>query len=63
MSPRPPAGTSPVVAGSLIVAAIVLCGGAGFGVGALVGWTVPLGLAGLFAGFAVGLALVITRFK
>jgi len=45
------------------VAAIVLCGGAGFGVGALVGWTVPLGLAGLFAGFAVGLALVITRFK
>jgi len=46
-----------------MVAAIVLCSAAGFGLGALVGWTVPLGLAGLFAGFAVGLVLVITRFR
>jgi hypothetical protein len=54
---------SPVVAGSLIVATIVLCAGIGFGVGALVGLTVPLGLAGLFAGVVAGLALVITRFR
>ena len=33
--------------------------GIGFGLGALVGWAVPLGIAGLFAGFAAGLALVI----
>ena len=55
--------TSPVVAGSLLVATIVLCAGVGFGLGALVGWPVPLGIAGLFAGFGVGLALVIDRFR
>jgi len=54
---------SPVAAGSLIVATIVVCAGLGFGVGALVGLSVPLGLAGLFAGVAAGLALVITRFR
>jgi hypothetical protein len=61
--PRRPAGTSPVVAGSLIVASIILCAGIGFGLGALVGWAVPLGIAGLFVGVGVGLALVITRFR
>jgi hypothetical protein len=55
--------TSPVVAGSLLVATIVLCAGIGFGLGALVGWPVPLGIAGLFAGFGAGLALVIDRFR
>ena len=60
--PRRPA-TSPVVAGSLLVATIVLCAAVGFGLGALVGWPVPLGIAGLFAGFGVGLALVIDRFR
>src|SRR5207253_661499 len=54
---------SPVVAGSLLVATIVLCCGIGFGLGALVGLAVPLGIAGLFAGVAAGLALVITRFR
>jgi hypothetical protein len=55
--------TSPVAAGSLLVATIVLCAGIGFGLGALVGFAVPLGIAGLFAGVAAGLALVITRFR
>jgi hypothetical protein len=64
--PRRPAGTGgrvPITAGSLIVASIILCAGIGFGIGALVGLPVPLGIAGLFAGVAVGLALVITRFR
>jgi len=64
--PRRPAGTGgvgPITAGSLIVASIILCAAIGFGVGALVGLAVPLGIAGLFAGVAVGLALVITRFR
>jgi hypothetical protein len=60
---RRPAGTSPVVAGSLIVATIILCAAVGFGLGALVGLAVPLGIVGLFAGVAAGLALVITRFR
>jgi hypothetical protein len=55
--------SSPAVAGSLIVATIVVCAGIGFGAGGLIGWAVPLGIAGLFAGVAAGLALVITRFR
>jgi len=50
------------VAGSLLVATIVLCAVIGFGVGALVGAAVPLGLVGLFAGVALGIVLVIRRF-
>jgi hypothetical protein len=61
--PRRQDATSPVVAGSLLVATVVLCSAIGFGVGALVGWAVPLGITGVFAGFAAGLALVITRFR
>jgi hypothetical protein len=61
--PRRQAGTSPVVAGSLIVASIILCAGIGFGAGALAGFAVPLGIAGLFAGVVAGIALVITRFR
>jgi hypothetical protein len=51
------------VAGSLLLAAIVVCAAIGFGVGALVGAAVPLGLAGLFAGVAVGIVLVARRFR
>jgi hypothetical protein len=51
------------VAGSLILAAIVGCALVGFGVGAVVGASVPLGLVGLFAGVFVGIALVIARFR
>jgi len=66
-SPRAPRDGRPptmrgAVAGSLLVAAIILCAGIGFGVGALVGAAVPLGLAGLFAGVALGIVLVIRRF-
>jgi hypothetical protein len=55
--------SSPAAAGSLIVATIVVCAGLGFGLGALIGLAVPLGIAGLFAGVVGGVALVITRFR
>jgi hypothetical protein len=67
MNDRPTPSTRPptmrgAVAGSLLVATIVLCAGVGFGVGAIVGAAVPLGLVGLFAGVALGIVLVIRRF-
>jgi F0F1-type ATP synthase assembly protein I len=58
---RPPTMRG-AVAGSLLVATIVLCAAIGFGLGALVGATVPLGLVGLFAGVGLGMVLVIRRF-
>jgi hypothetical protein len=54
---------TPVAAGSQLVATVVLCAAIGFGIGSLIGFAVPLGLLGLFAGVAAGLALVITRFR
>ena len=51
------------VAGTMIVATIILCAGVGFGIGALVGAPVALGLLGLFAGPVVGIALVRSRFR
>lgn len=50
-------------AGSMLVAAIVLCAGAGYALGALVGAAVPLLLVGLFVGPIVGVLLVRARFK
>jgi hypothetical protein len=58
---RPPTMRG-AVAGSLLVATIVLCAAVGFGLGALVGAPVPLGLAALFFGVALGIVLVIRRF-
>jgi hypothetical protein len=52
-----------VVAGSLIVGSMLACAGAGAGLGALAGVPALLGLAGLFAGFVVGLVLVFRRFR
>jgi hypothetical protein len=51
------------VAGSLLVATILVCAGAGLGLGALVGAPVALGLAGLFAGVPLGIVVVIRRFR
>lgn len=58
-----PRRTNPAAAGALIVAAIVLCGLIGLGLGALVGIPVPFALVGVFAGLAAGFALVYSRFK
>jgi hypothetical protein len=52
-----------VVAGSLIVGAMLACAGLGLAIGALLGVPVLLGLGGLFAGFVVGLVLVVNRFR
>ena len=60
-SDRPPTMRG-AVAGSLLVATIIVCAAIGFGLGALVGATVPLGLLGLFCGVALGIVLVIRRF-
>jgi len=51
------------VAGSMLLAAIVLCAAIGFGIGALVGAPVALGLLGLFIGPVVGIVLVRSRFR
>ena len=58
--PSPP---NPAGAGLTLVVTMVLCGGAGLGLGALVGLPVLLGLVGLFAGLVAGFALVYTRFR
>lgn len=50
-------------AGSMLIAAIVLCALAGYGLGALVGAPVPLLLVGLFVGPIVGVLLVRSRFR
>ncbi|MEA2324795.1 MAG: hypothetical protein QOD81_4645 [Solirubrobacteraceae bacterium] len=68
-TPRPPAPGERrptmrgAVAGSLLLAAIVVCAAVGFGLGALVGAPVALGLAGLFVGVPVGIVIVARRFK
>ena len=62
MSEGPPA-TAAASAGALLLGAMIACAAVGFGLGALVGLAAPLGLAGLFAGFVVGIWLVHARFK
>jgi len=47
----------------MLLATIVLCSAAGFGLGALIGVAVPLGLAGVFLGLIGGVAVVYARFK
>jgi hypothetical protein len=51
------------VAGSLLVATIVLCAAVGFGVGAAVGAPVPFGIAGVFVGAIAGIVVVARRFS
>ncbi len=65
MSPpsRPPGGQSPVVAGSLLLATLLLCAAIGAGLGSLVAAIAPFTIAGVFVGFAAGLAVVINRFR
>ncbi len=55
--------SDPATAGALLVAAILLCGAAGLGIGALVGVPVPFVLVGVFAGLIAGFALVYSRFR
>jgi hypothetical protein len=50
------------VAGSMLLASIVLCAAIGAGIGALLGAAAPLGLLGFFVGLLAGFALVRSRF-
>jgi hypothetical protein len=61
-TPRGPRADA-ATAGITLVAAMILCAGAGYGLGSLVGLAVPLGLIGLFVGLAAGLAVVFARFR
>jgi len=63
MTDRPPGRGDAATAGALLVGAMTACAAAGYGLGSLVGLAVPLGLAGLFAGLAVGFALVYARYR
>jgi hypothetical protein len=56
-------GADAAAAGLMVVAAMVICGCGGYGLGLLVGLAVPFGLIGLFAGIVGGLALVYARFR
>ena len=55
--------TNPAVAGSLLIATVVLCAAIGLGIGALVGAPAPLAALGAFVGFGAGFAVVYRRFK
>jgi hypothetical protein len=47
----------------MVIGPMVGCAAVAYGLGSLVGLAVPAGLAGLFAGLVVGLALVYARFR
>ncbi len=50
-------------AGGLLIAVICLCAAVGYGLGALVGLPIAVGLAGLIIGPIVGIVLVRSRFR
>lgn len=50
-------------AGMLLLAVNAVCTAIGAGIGVLAGAVVPLLLAGFFVGFAIGVAVVINRFR
>jgi F0F1-type ATP synthase assembly protein I len=62
-SRRPRRGPNPVVAGSQLVATLLLCAAVFAGIGSLVGAFVPLLIVGVFVGFGAGLAVVVKRFS
>ena len=58
-----PPRSDPAAAGVMLLVTIVLCAGAGLGLGALVGLAAPLLIIGFFVGLCVGFALVYSRFR
>ena len=51
------------VAGSVLLATLVLCAAVGFGLGAAVGAPLPLGIVGVFVGAIAGIVVVARRFS
>jgi hypothetical protein len=47
----------------MLIGAMLVCAGAGLGLGALIGLAVPLALVGLFAGLGAGFFLVYSRYR
>ena len=61
---RPPVtGKDVAGAGALMLSVNLMCAGAGAGIGALVGATVPLLLVGFGIGFFAGIYVVANRFR
>jgi hypothetical protein len=58
-----PARPSGAVAGFLLVSVVLVCGGIGAGLGALVDAVALLAIVGVFLGFIAGFALVYTRYR
>ncbi len=58
-----PSGPSRAWAGLTLVATMIRSGGAGLGVGALIGLPVPLALTGFFSELVAGFAVVYARFR
>lgn len=63
MTDSPRGRADAAAAGSLLLGAMIAGAAAGFGLGSLVGLSVPLGLAGLFGGLGAGFALVYARYR
>jgi hypothetical protein len=63
MNRRPATGADAAMAGAVVIAWMLICAAAGFGLGSLFGLGVPLGLVGLFAGLVVGFLLVYSRYR
>jgi hypothetical protein len=56
-------GAEAATAGFSVIGSMILCAAAGYGFGSLLDLAVPIGLAGLFAGLVVGIALVYARYR
>ena len=59
---RPTTGADAAIAGTLLLAVIVLCAAVLYGVGSIFGAGVPLGIVGLVVGFPLGFLVVRDRF-
>lgn len=63
MTTRPPTATDAASAGALLIAVILLCAAAGYGLGSLVGLPIIFGALGLLGGFVLGMAAVYVRYR
>lgn len=63
MTSRPPTVTDAAGAGALLIAVLLICAAAGYGLGSLVGSPILVGVIGLLAGFILGIAVVHARYK
>ena len=60
---RPTTGADAAIAGTVLLATIILCAAVGFGIGSLFGAGAPLGIIGVIVGFPLGFLVVRDRFR